>query len=84
MTNWHVYIARCSDGSYYTGVAIDVAKRINEHNFSNTVGARYTRSRRPVSLIYQERHASRSHACKREHEIKCLSREAKEILIGTG
>ncbi len=84
MSNWYVYIIRCADSSYYTGIATDVARRIGEHNAGCGTGARYTRGRRPVSLVYQEKHASRSSACKREFEIKRLSRKEKEILIGGG
>lgn len=75
-----VYILRCSDGTLYTGIATDVARRVLEHNES-TKGAKYTRGRRPVTLVYKEAHATRSAAQQREAAIKKLSREAKELLI---
>ncbi len=84
MKPWNVYILRCSDDSLYTGVAKDVERRVEEHNTDNRLGARYTRGRRPVELIYQEGYDSRSEACKRESEIKQLSRREKQQLISTG
>lgn len=80
--SWSVYIVRCVDGSLYTGIAKDVARRVDEHNANNLLAANYTRARRPVSLVYSEVVATRSAAGKREYEIKCMSREEKETLIG--
>jgi len=78
----HVYVVRCADGSLYTGYAIDVEKRLKEHNGEGpAAGARYTRGRRPVSLVYSESFKDRSSAQKREAEIKKLKREEKEQLI---
>ena len=77
---WHVYIVKCKDGTLYTGVATDVARRVAEHNTSPK-GAKYTRARRPVTLAYFERASSRSAAGKREHEIKSLSRRDKLALV---
>ncbi len=77
---WHVYIVKCKDGTLYTGVATDVARRLIEHNTSPK-GAKYTRARRPVTLAYSERASSRSAAGTREHEIKSLSRIEKLTLI---
>lgn len=77
---YSVYIVRCSDDTYYTGIAIDVARRIEEHNTSPK-GARYTRSRRPVTLVYHEEHPDRSSASKREYAIKKMRRKAKKLLI---
>jgi putative endonuclease len=77
---WHVYIVRCRDGTLYTGIARTLEKRIEEHN-SGVTGARYTRSRRPVTLVYDEKSPSRSAALKRECEIKRMTRSAKERLI---
>lgn len=77
-----VYILRCADDSLYTGYTTEVARRVAEHNGeSKTPGARYTRPRRPVTLVYQESFASRSAAQKREAEIKRLTREQKELLL---
>ena len=81
---WQVYIVRCADGTLYTGVAMDVARRVTEHNGSGTRGARYTRSRRPVKLVYQQKAANRAAACKREYRIKQLSRREKLALIAAG
>ena len=78
--SWNVYMVRCTDGSLYTGIALSVAKRIEEHNKSNT-GAKYTRARRPVKLAYSECCDSRSAACKREAAIKGMSKSQKEKLI---
>ncbi len=84
MDEWHLYIVRCVDGTYYTGVAKDVGRRIQEHNGRGTVGARYTRARRPVELVYDEVLPSRSAAARREHEIRRLGRKGKEVLIAQG
>jgi putative endonuclease len=81
MKNWHVYIVRCSDDTLYTGIAKDVEKRIAEHNSGNLAGAKYTRSRGPVELVYQEQVNTRSEAVRREIEIKKLSKKQKEILL---
>ena len=77
---WNVYMVRCSDGSLYTGIAKYLDKRIDEHNNSN-MGAKYTRTRRPVTLAYSETHPSRSAACKREAVLKSMSKAEKEALI---
>ena len=82
METWSVYIVRCADGSLYTGIATDVARRVDEHNANNLLAARYTRARRPVVLVSQEAAASRSAAGKREYELKQMSREEKEALAG--
>lgn len=74
--SWYVYVLRCADDTLYTGVTTDVARRVTEHNES-TKGARYTRARRPVSLIHTEYFETRSAACAREVAIKKLSREEK-------
>jgi putative endonuclease len=74
-----VYIVKCSDGTFYTGYTVDIKRRIKEHN--SGVGAKYTRGRTPVKLIYKESFSSRSNAQKREYEIKQLSRSEKEELI---
>lgn len=78
---WFVYILRCADNTLYTGITTDVDRRINQHNGSNKKGAKYTRNRQPVSLVYQESSNSRSDASKREYTIKCLSRSQKEHLV---
>jgi len=78
---WHIYILRCADGTLYTGVTTDLTRRVQEHNESGK-GAKYTRVRRPVVLVYNEAFESRSAACVREAAIKKLSREEKSALIG--
>jgi putative endonuclease len=65
----------------YTGVAIDVTRRVAEHNGSRANGARYTRARRPVKLVYQESASNRSAACKREYTIKRMNRRDKLAMI---
>ncbi len=77
--DWSVYVARCGDASLYTGVAKDVAARLAKHNAGK--GAAYTRSRRPVRLLYREDDLTRSEALCREAWIKTLPREGKEGLI---
>ncbi len=78
-TSWYVYILRCSDTSLYTGITNNVTERLKEHNSGS--GAKYTRGRRPVTLVYRERRANRSSSLKREAEIKKLERRNKEKLI---
>lgn len=78
---WFVYILRCADNSLYTGVTLDVNKRLDEHNGINKNGAKYTHGRRPVKLVYQEASISRSAACKREYAIRRLNKPQKEDLI---
>ena len=80
MTNsWKLYILRCGDGSLYTGITTDVEKRLAVHRSGK--GAKYTRGRGPLELVYREECADHSAALKRELEIKKLSREEKEQLI---
>jgi predicted GIY-YIG superfamily endonuclease len=78
---WFVYMIRCRDGSLYTGISNDVAARVAVHNQGR--GARYTRSRRPVTLLYVERRRSRSTALRRESAIKALTRAKKFLLVGS-
>jgi predicted GIY-YIG superfamily endonuclease len=76
---WFVYVLRCADGSLYTGITKDVDRRCRQHNAGTA--SRYTRSRRPTCLVYQEAHPNRSAALKREAAIKSLSRREKMALI---
>lgn len=78
MSEWYVYILRCADNSLYTGVATDLAARVTTHNAGK--GAKYTRGRRPVVLLYQEPAADRAAAQRREAEIKRLPVESKRLL----
>lgn len=77
---WYVYILRCSDDTLYTGITNDLAARLEAHN--NGTGAKFTRGRVPVTLLYHETSASRSEALKREMAIKKLERPQKLQLIG--
>ena len=77
--SWWVYLLRCRDGSLYAGCTTDLQRRLAMHNAGT--GAKYTRSRRPVELIYQETAADRSAALRREAQIKRLSRQEKWNLI---
>ena len=79
--NWGVYILRCADDSLYTGITNDIEKRLQQHNGEQKNGAKYTRSRQPVTLVYSETTSSRSEASKREYAIKSLSRIQKQALI---
>ncbi len=76
---WTVYIVRCADRSLYTGIAKNLAERICMHNAGR--GAKYTRSRRPVELVFSESVDDRAMALRREIAIKRLAREAKQKLI---
>jgi len=77
---WCVYMVRCSDGTLYTGITNDLEKRIESHN-SQKIGARYTRSRRPVTLVYWEQAESRSAAAKLEYQLKKLPLSEKNRLV---
>lgn len=78
---WHLYILRCRDGSLYTGITTDVQKRFEAHNSGK--GAKYTRGRGPLKLVYREECGSHSDALKRELAVKSLVRTEKETLIST-
>ncbi len=77
---YFVYIVKCTDDTLYTGIAIDVEKRIEEHNTSKK-GAKYTKSRRPVTLMYSEQHSNRSLASKREYEIKKKMNRSEKLML---
>lgn len=76
---WYLYILRCGHGELYTGITVDVQKRFEAHCAGK--GAKYTRGRGPLKIVYQELCGTHSDALKRELEIKALSREKKEALI---
>ena len=76
---WFVYLLRCADGSLYTGITKDVDRRCRQHNAGTA--SRYTRSRRPTKLVWQEGHQSSSAALKREAAIKAMTRRDKLALI---
>ncbi|RIP32662.1 GIY-YIG nuclease family protein [Staphylococcus gallinarum] len=79
MDRHYIYIVKCNDGSLYTGYAKNVEQRVAKHN--NGQGAKYTKMRRPVELVYQEIFDNKSDALKREYEIKTYSRTKKLKLI---
>ena len=75
---YYVYIVQCADETLYTGIATDLERRIDEHNHSDK-GAKYTRARRPVTLVYHETFEDRSTASKREYEIKKRMSRAEKL-----
>ena len=79
-STWYLYILRCKDNTLYTGITTDVEKRLEAHRGGK--GAKYTRGRGPLELVYRETCGSHSQALKREVEIKKLSRLEKQNLIG--
>jgi len=79
MPRWHVYLVRCRDGSLYAGITNGLAGRLEKHNSGK--GAKYTRSRRPVELVWSEAKRNESYARKREAEIKKMSRTQKMSLV---
>ena len=77
--SWVCYLLRCADDTYYCGISNDLEKRVTAHNAGE--GAKYTRGRIPVSVVYRENCVDKSAALKRELQIKRLSRSAKEALL---
>lgn len=77
---WYLYILRCGDGTLYTGITTDVEKRFLQHQSGK--GAKYTRGRAPLELVYREKCSSHSDALKREYAVKALKREEKLLIIG--
>jgi len=80
---WFVYLVRCQDDTLYCGIAKDLNRRIEEHNSADK-GAKYTRGRRPVELVYTEEAASRAQATQREGQVKRMARTQKMALIKAG
>jgi len=78
-STWYLYILRCKDASLYTGITTDVEKRLEAHRCGR--GAKYTRGRGPLTLVYREECGSHSDALKREFQIKALPREEKLRLL---
>ena len=77
---YYLYILKCQDNTLYTGITTNINRRIDEHNSSDK-GAKYTKARRPVVLVYSKEYKDRSTASKREYEIKKMSRQKKLSLI---
>ena len=84
MLDWYIYLIRCRDGSLYTGITTDVARRFAEHQGNNGTGAKYLRGRGPLMLVFQKKLGSRSLALGVESKVKKLSKARKEELIRTG
>ena len=80
LSEWFVYMLRCADNSLYTGVTTNIERRLKEHN-EDKAGAKYTRAKRPVFLVYEEPAESRSAACQREYQLKQLKKSDKESLV---
>ncbi len=80
--DWYVYILKCKDDTFYTGVTTDIARRLEEHNTSPK-GAKYTSTRRPAILVYQETYPTRSLAQKQERLVQGLKRSIKMALVAT-
>lgn len=80
---YYLYILKCGDGTFYTGITTDLSRRVAEHNGEKISGAKYTAGRRPVSLVYSKKFKTRSLASKEESRIKNLRREAKLDLIAS-
>ena len=78
-TRWHLYILKCSDNTFYTGMTSDLQRRLKMHNDGKA--SRYTRCRLPVIIIYQERCLNKSSALKKEYKMKSLTRKEKEQYI---
>ena len=78
-SNWYLYILRCGDGTLYTGITTDVEKRLETHRTGK--GAKYTRGRQPLELVYRESCGTHSDALKREIAVKRMNRQEKEALL---
>ncbi len=83
MFGWYLYVVRCHDGSLYTGITTDVARRFAEHQEDNGAGAKYLRGRGPLMLVFHKKLGSRSLALGVEGKVKKLSKARKEELIRT-
>jgi putative endonuclease len=81
MTMWYLYLIRCRDGSLYTGIATDVARRFEEHVGPGNKGSKYLRGRGPLKLVYQTAFDDRSTASRAEYRVKRLSKDKKEAIV---
>ena len=79
---WYVYLLRCNDNSLYAGITTDISRRLHQHNHTK-LGAKYTRAKRPVTLVFLETASNKSTASKREYQLKKLTKTAKEELVST-
>ena len=78
--SWTIYFLRCNDNSLYTGITTDIKRRLHQHN-NTKLGAKYTRARRPVKLVYSEAAVDKSTASKREYQLRTLTKKKKEELV---
>lgn len=78
---WWVYLVQCADGTLYTGITTDTTRRLRQHNGDLSGGARYTASRRPVTLVFRQSCRNRSEASREEHRLRTLPRQQKLSLI---
>jgi len=83
MKHWYLYVLRCNDETLYAGVTTDVQRRLKEHNHSPR-GAKYTKPRRPVNVVYWKLFRDRGSAQRAEYEFKQLTKEQKEKIVGPG
>ncbi len=81
---WHVYMIRCADGSLYTGITTDVARRFAQHQAGSGKGSKYLRGRGPLAMVFQKSLPDKSTALKVENKLKSLSRTRKEEVLGSG
>ena len=83
MADWYLYLVRCRDGSLYTGITIDVARRFAEHKGKGSAGAKYLKGRGPLALVFKKKLGSNGLALKVERRVKKLSKAKKEELTGS-
>ncbi len=81
MSDWYLYLVRCQDGSLYTGISTDVARRFAQHRGEGDAGSKYLKGRAPLALVFQKNLGSKSLALKVERKVKKLSKARKEELI---
>ena len=81
MSDWHLYLIRCQDGTLYTGISTDVYRRLAQHQGEGNAGSKYLKGRGPLSLVFQEKLGSKSLALKVERRVKRMSKARKEKLI---
>ncbi len=81
MSDWYLYLVRCQDGSLYTGISTDVARRFAQHRGEGGAGSKYLKGRAPLALVFQKNLGSKSLALKVERKVKKLSKVRKEELI---
>jgi len=80
INTWTIYFLRCNDNSLYTGITTDIKRRLHQHN-NTKLGAKYTRARRPVVLVYSETTVDKSTASKREYQLRTLTKKQKEKIV---